>query len=37
LAYELDGKASLEFKPGGLHCIISLPVGEILAEQTPQR
>ena len=37
LAYELEGKASLEFTPGGLHCIISLPVCEILAEETLQR
>ncbi len=37
LAYELEGKASLEFTPGGLHCIISLPVGEILAEEMPQQ
>ncbi|WP_342633930.1 sensor histidine kinase [Microvirga calopogonii] len=32
LAYELEGNASLEFTPDGLHCIISLPVSEILAE-----
>ncbi|WP_262297715.1 sensor histidine kinase [Microvirga sesbaniae] len=37
LAYELNGKASLEFTPDGLHCIISLPVGEILAEQVLPR
>jgi two-component system CheB/CheR fusion protein len=37
LAYELDGTASLEFRPGGLHCIISLPGDEIFAAETPQR
>lgn len=37
LAYELEGKASLEFTPDGLHCIISLPIDEILAEQALQR
>ncbi len=36
LAYELEGTASLEFTPDGLHCIISLPVSEILAEQALQ-
>ncbi|WP_134499658.1 hypothetical protein [Microvirga pakistanensis] len=37
LAYELDGMASLAFTPGGLHCIISLPVDGILTEDAPQR
>ncbi|WP_315974421.1 sensor histidine kinase [Microvirga sesbaniae] len=37
LAYELDGKASLEFTPDGLHCIISLPTGGVLAEQVLPR
>jgi two-component sensor histidine kinase len=36
LAYELEGKASLEFTRDGLHCTISLPVGEILVEDTHQ-
>jgi two-component sensor histidine kinase len=36
LAYDLEGKASLEFIPNGLHCTISLPFGEILVEDTPQ-
>lgn len=32
LTHELRGQASMRFEPGGLHCILTIPLAEIVAE-----
>ncbi|MHA6344610.1 HWE histidine kinase domain-containing protein [Roseivivax sp. CAU 1761] len=35
LAYDLGGRVSLDFAPGGLHAVIELPLGRLRVQPTP--